>query len=172
MNKKLILILGTVILVVMFFFIGIKIVDVPLKDDSSEYHRSIYNDDKKIVLEDKYYYLKSARDEHNESKFIQKFQLFTGLDTMWNIEVNGDTKLSINYNLNIEKGDFKIVLINSKDKVQTILEGKQNGSKDIDIEAGSYTIKMVGLKAKGSVTLGLGANDKISFKVPEDTFMD
>ncbi len=84
---------------------------------------------------------------------------FSGVRTVYKFEVTENQNRSISYswNVTVEKGNFKIVLIDiTNSKVEVLCEGSGNGSiNNHSLQSGEYRIKFVGDKTavNGEFTL-------------------
>lgn len=82
---------------------------------------------------------------------------FTGVNTIWDIEVSENTLISIKYISNIAKGFFKVVLVGPKYEIMNILEGTDTGEKCINLNCGKGKIKLIGEDVKGDLNLSINA---------------
>ncbi|WP_062197064.1 hypothetical protein [Massilibacterium senegalense] len=117
--------------------------------DITEKQKSIYNNDEKIIQQaDSYTYTKRiSTTRNNETKM--RFQSFAGMETIYREK---DAKSVIfEYDVTIQKGDFKIVLVTPEKKVVTLVEGSEKGSETIKLKNGENKIKIVGKDAKGTI---------------------
>lgn len=79
------------------------------------------------------------------------FQRFSGSKTVYIFEADGNTQLSFSWNMSVEQGQFKVVLIDLKNSkiIETICDGTSEGKKDnYNLVTGEYRIKFVGDNAK------------------------
>lgn len=125
--------------------------------------RNIYNNEKKIVSEsDSYSYLR--RKLENEEKNIKfEFVEFTGIDTAYNIESTKEGIIELQYESQILKGKFKILLITPKNEIITVLSGNSN----IKIESGQSKIRIVGYRSTGNFKMNIISTYGIDIKVSE-----
>ncbi|MCX7695792.1 MAG: hypothetical protein N2Z71_08830 [Caloramator sp.] len=127
----------------------------------TQYQRSLYDDDKKIASEgDSYMYgLRSGVTANNRTNI--KFGSFTGMETIYFIEANNNSKIKIEFSSSVKKGNFKVVLVDPSNNITKILEGTQKGSIEIDVIKGRNRIKLVGRDAGGEVRLSLYPADDV-----------
>lgn len=127
----------------------------------------VYNNDKEIVNTVDTYTYKVCDGDLNNSGNRKKltFKYFVGMDTIGEVLTQKEDKIKINFNSNIEKGDFKAVLITPDNKIINIVEGSNKGSKTILLKKGKSRIKLVGRKASGSINIYTesSSNNKIKF---------
>lgn len=79
------------------------------------------------------------------------FQGFSGSKTVYIFETDDNTQLAFSWNINVEQGQFKVVLIDLKNSkvIETICDGTSEGKKDnYNLVTGEYRIKFVGDSAK------------------------
>lgn len=115
---------------------------------SGEYMESIYGNDSKIAEES---------DTYNRVKFIQNIKnnkctvnagKMEGMYTIWNCKAPDDTEMDIVYDISVEKGKFKLVLITPDDTVETVVEvtakaGEENSETKLELKKGKNRMKAV-----------------------------
>lgn len=109
----------------------------------------IYYDDNLLFKEDDHFHaIKSIGTPINEnSDGSFSFGRFSGSRTVKAINLNEDENISYTWDVNVENGKFKIVLVNLENAkvTQTICEGSGSGSEKIhSLPAGEYRVKFVG----------------------------
>ncbi len=130
----------------------------------SEFQKSIYNDDSKIVKQADSYSFKSRIGSTTNEKSDIKFATFYGMDTLWSVEAKEETIVNLEYDLKIEKGDFKVILVSPDNKVSTLVYGTKAGQQDLKLQKGSSRIKIVGRDAKGQVKLYMKGDKGLKIK--------
>lgn len=127
------------------------------------YQKGIYGDFKKIVKQwDSYTYKKRVGSISNNEGNIS-FSKFSGMETLWNIRAGEESSITINYDFEIDKGDFKLVLINPKSGIE-ILKGSSNGEYEIELMEGKSRIKIVGREAKGKISIVLTSKGDVNIR--------
>ena len=110
--------------------------------------KNIYKIDEQIAKEaDTYSYLNRVDIEGSSKKINQvhiEFSKFYGTDTIWRIETSGNNTLELSYKSEISKGKFKLVLVTEDEKVVNLFEGSDEGTREVDIEKGTYRLKWLG----------------------------
>lgn len=124
--------------------------------------RIIYGNDSLIVRETDSYHLRNGItgrfDENGKINF--SLQSFSGARTIRILDIGEDENFSCTWDITVNKGQFKLVLIDTEnDKVvKTICEGSGTGSiNDYELSSGEYRVKSVGDCAvvEGEFTIAL-----------------
>ena len=110
---------------------------------------SYNNKDAIIADEDSYTYRKCNDEGSSDSSLNREFTGFSGKDTVWTLESETKTDISINLSTDLEKGKFKVLLVTSNDDIEILLEGEGTKNETIEIEAGTSRIIIVGDDASG-----------------------
>lgn len=79
------------------------------------------------------------------------FQSFSGSKTAYIFEMKDSTQLSFSWDISVEQGQFKVVLVDLKNLeiIEVICDGTAAGKKDnYNLATGEYRIKFVGNNAK------------------------
>lgn len=125
--------------------------------------KNIYYNDKKIAQEDDSY---SVENFSGNSEDIEKYKLtyekLSGDCLMWILNPKEETEITFNYNSNVDKGKFKVVLVDSdKHEIINILEGTEEGSRTIKLTTDKYFIKFVGEDAAGELEFSVDNNKNV-----------
>ena len=109
-------------------------------------YAAIYNDDAKIIKSNVYTSV-NLTDIETSSKYSCICSKFSGVKEIKSFTVESGSELDLA--LNVEAGDFKLVLTNSSN-VYVLKEGSYNGAPLTfeDIPDGKYRLKMVGVAAE------------------------
>ena len=108
-------------------------------------YAAIYKDDAKIITYNGYTEAVSNETE-TSSKYSYKCSKFSGVKEIKSVTVESGSELDVK--LNVEAGDFKLVLTNSSN-VYVLHEGSYEGVLSFgEIPEGRYKLKMVGVGAK------------------------
>ena len=109
----------------------------------------IYHDDSLLVKENENYHaIKSVGvpiNEGSEGRF--SIGRFSGSRTINIIQIEEGESLSYSWDVLVERGKFKIVLVDTQNAkiIETICEGSGKGSmNDYNLPAGEYRVKFVG----------------------------
>lgn len=130
----------------------------------SEYQKSIYKDDSKIASQADSYSFRNRVGSTSSGKSSVKFGTFYGMDTLWTIEATKETSISLDIDVRVDSGDFKVVLINPDNRVIVIAEGQKSGTQELKLQMGKSRIKIVGSNAKGEAKLSIKDNNNIKIK--------
>lgn len=66
------------------------------------------------------------------------------METLFELDIESDTTIKIEYDSKVSSRKFKIVIIKSNDKIIKVIEGTQKGSVDVEVLKGRNRIKIVG----------------------------
>lgn len=103
----------------------------------------IYKDDKLIIADDKI--KKSRFDNYNDSNNLISCKVYTVGSIYFNgISSKINTTTTMDYDIELISGDFKIVSISPDNKVTTLVEGSGSGTVEIPLGEGINIIKFVG----------------------------
>jgi hypothetical protein len=118
------------------------------------------NNDKIIQEDDEYMYIIFENKKMNNEIEI-KYSGFSGIDTIYFLEAKEDTEITMNYDSTVEKGKFKLVLINPDNEIETILEGTDQSSKTIKLTKGKYRLSNVGANTAGNIKFSISNNTNV-----------
>ena len=115
-------------------------------------YSSFYNEEATVIIEknntNQFSWNSSVKENDNYIK--SKFTLLSGNDTIGNLSVENEAKLTIE--TNTKRGKAKILIINEKNEI--ILFKEFNDNKEIvNLESGEYKIIFVGKWFTGNVVL-------------------
>ena len=123
-------------------------------------------DNEKILIRDSSSYSYWEKDGVADSETANIKFSFTGNDVIWKMDASKAANVECAYNVNISSGKFKIIEITTDKKIKTLWENtdgnKANGSFTISLNKGTSRIKIVGKKAKGSLTMTLTPNENVN----------
>ncbi len=126
---------------------------------------NIYNNNEKIAQDRDSYSYVGRNESGSKNDIIVKYGKFSGTDTIWNIESEGQSEITIKYDSKVESGDFKGVLISPEKQVEDILVGTETGEKTIKLTEGKYKFKFVGNKAKGKIEISIETEEEEYVKI-------
>lgn len=130
----------------------------------SAYQKGIYDKDKEIVKQnDSATFFKRIGNTTNDTLAIS-FSSFSGMESLWSIKSKGDNTLTIDYDLDLDKGRFKCVLITPDDEVINIFEDEDKDNKTIELPEGKSRIKIVGKEAKGKVAIAIVSMEDVNIQ--------
>ncbi len=125
----------------------------------------IYNDNEKIARDGDNYTYVGRNESGSKNEITVKYGKFSGAETIWTIESEGNSEVIIKYDSKVESGDFKGVLINPQKHIEDILVGTESGEKTIKLTEGKYRFKFVGDKAKGEIEISIKDEHKNHVKI-------
>ncbi|NLI61301.1 MAG: hypothetical protein GX375_07730 [Clostridiales bacterium] len=132
------------------------------------YQNSIFDDEKKIAKDaDSYLYVSrvgSKIEEGKENENHVKFIGFTGMDTIYKINSQGENDLLFTFESTIEDGAFKVVLVSPDDKILNIVDDTKEGNQTVKITEGVSRVKLVGKKAKGEISIKIDWTEGVDIK--------
>ena len=127
----------------------------------SSYQKSIYDDNSKIAKAGDSYSFKNRVGNTMNNKATINFTTFYGMQTLWNIQSEGNGRITIQYYSNTKKGKFKVVYIDPNNEIENILQQSGEGTIKIDTKKGKSRIKLVGDNGGGTVKLNLEAQGDV-----------
>jgi hypothetical protein len=130
----------------------------------SEYQRSLYKDDSKIISQSDSYSFKNRLENASNGKVTIRFGSFYGMDTLFTIEASKEAVAPLELDSKVDSGDFKVVLISPDNKVEILAEGTKSAKQEFKLQKGKSRIKIVGNNAKGEVKLNIKDNENIKIK--------
>ena len=138
--------------ITIFLLVSICMVGLLSGCNTSSYN----NKDAIIADEDSYTYRQCNDEGSSDSSLNREFAEFSGKDTVWTLEAETKTVISINLSTDLEKGKFKVLLVTSNDNIEIILEGEGTKDETIEIDAGTSRIIIVGENASGICQISFG----------------
>lgn len=77
------------------------------------------------------------------------FENFSGMRTVYTFGINVDTQILISWDINVKRGNFKIVLVDLENSSieMVICDGTDSNSISYELSAGEYRIRFVGDRA-------------------------
>lgn len=118
--------------------------------------QAIYGDDVKIAAEgDSYTFTNRVGSADDDAKLDLAYDGFSGSNSIWTVDFAEFGTLTVEYESNVTRGDFKVVLVGPETQVITLFEGTELSGTTADLTAGKYTIKLVGREASGTVKMTL-----------------
>lgn len=121
------------------------------------YQKNVFNDNTLLSFEEDSYTYDQRVGQIERFTGTISFQGFYGSDTLWDITAVNDGELTIILSSTITNGDYKVVIVDSMNNVETLFEGEN----EYVLEQGQYKIKMIGKGAAGSVAIVVNDSDNI-----------
>lgn len=110
--------------------------------------KSVYSNTNKISSNTNSFNLNNENQSIDNQSYVGKLE-FEGMDTIWTYNAEKNEEVEISYLLSVTKGKAKLVLINSNEELETIIENKDNtqptdmNSKKLSLTKGENRIKLV-----------------------------
>lgn len=134
--------------------------------DSAAYEE-LYNDDSLIAgSKDKHFYLVSISNG-KDGELKQSFESFSGKDTIFEISSDDEGSVKLDYDIDIDMGKFKIVLIYPDNRVEEIVKDNE-GTEELSVSQGKSKICILGVEAKGKIELDLHTAENCSYRRTKD----
>lgn len=132
---------------------------------------SIYSNEERLIeTEDNYTFVhKTGKITAKEGAV--KFRGFTGLYSAWHLTSDSDRPLKIKITGRVKFGNFKLIHVTAGNKVETIWKGGKETEVTVSVPKGSSTLKWVGQKATGKITITLEPQEGL-IVVPTTDFTD
>ncbi len=125
----------------------------------------VYDNNEKIAKDGDSYSYVGRNESGSKNEITVKYGKFSGADTIWNIESEGQSEITIKYDSKVESGDFTGVLISPEKQVEDILVGTKTGERTIKLIEGKYRFKFVGNKAKGKIEISIKTEEDEQVKI-------
>jgi|GEM_PF-2018913 len=140
-----------------FGLIGLMVFVFLLFSCTTEYGRLFDNQTALLAEEDQYYY----RIRNGNFAPGMEFRDYSGIDTVWILEAEKNSWFSCSYNLNIEKGQFKLILVTPTGEIYNIAQRSEGEVKTYEIPAGINRIRIVGAKTTGEIEAFLEVGENV-----------
>jgi len=127
-------------------------------------YSAIYDDNEKIAESNASYSSIGSSDVTLNNSSTIKYNTFNGKINKWSITSNGNGSISIDYELNINKGRFKCVLVNPLGEVTIIFDETSTQKTTINLLEGKSIIKFVGDDAGFQLKIKMSTNENASLK--------
>ena len=110
--------------------------------------KSVYSNTNKISSNTNSFNLNNENQSIENHSYVGKLE-FEGMDTIWTYNAEKNEEVEISYLLSVTKGKAKLILINSNEELETIIENKDNvqptdmNSMILSLTEGENRIKLV-----------------------------
>jgi hypothetical protein len=128
---------------------------------SVRYQNSIFDDEEKIIANRDSFTYRHRIGNNSEDELDLKYASFSGIETVYKITTEEKNNVTFDFESEVEKGDFKVVLITPDSQVVDIIHGTHEGSETIPIKEGISKIKLVGKRAKGHIKIKISADKDV-----------
>lgn len=131
------------------------------------YQMSIYNDDAKIAKQgDSYTFANCVGDTDNTGASLE-FSGFSGKQTLWEIETDSEGALTLDADVALKSGEFKLCLVDPDGAITVLSEGEAVGEIPVAVAEGVSHIVMVGSSAKGQLEVTILAHESLIVRAME-----
>jgi len=96
------------------------------------------------------------------------FKGFTGKQTVWSIDAQGEGAVNLTLDVDIDSGRFKVCLVSPDGLVTVVAENTQEDAYAIPITKGKSRIVIVGDEAKGDVAASLTLEGELTVRTEDD----
>lgn len=123
-------------------------------------------DSEKIIAseDDNYSYAKRVgRTVRNRTDI--EFEGFSGTETLFSINSPGGDLIEIVYRSEIKGGQFKVVLIDPDEMIQSIVVMSGSGKSEIQLKKGKTRLKLIGRDSAGLISFEISGDPHIDYKV-------
>jgi len=131
-----------------------------------ERQKNIYEQNSEISQAGDSYSYSQRLGEVDEQSLNIAYERFYGTDTIWLLNAEQTGKITINYDLALASGDFKVVLVTPQDEVTVVAEGSGKGEYETQVSPGKYRVKIVGRNAFGEAAAEIKSADGVQVSVP------
>ena len=149
---------------ILWMLVILVVMNIAACNSVVKYQSSIFHDESKIVREADSYTYGSRTSNSRGNEYDIKFASFSGMETIYRIESDGENDVIVAFEAIVQEGEFKVVLITPDDEVINIVNGTDEGNQTIKIKEGVSRIKLVGKKAKGEVSIKIHAEDGVKIE--------
>lgn len=122
----------------------------------------IYDDDARITKQADSYSFSERVGRTIGNHLSVSFADFTGKQTIWLIAAGQDSVLELDMKNDINKGKFKVCLIDPSRKVKIISEGSHSGIANLEVSSGENVLVIVGSGAAGKIDMTLRYDARVS----------
>lgn len=136
-------------------FISIIITSSLIGCSADNEKNDIYDDNERIAQAGDSFSFYKRIGETSDKKADLKYSRFSGVQTIWAIETDGNSDINITYDSLVSSGKFKVVLVTPDKEVINIVEQSGKDTHNYVTIKGRYSIKFVGLNANGNIQIDL-----------------
>ena len=119
----------------------------------------VYDNDDLIISKKSYHSRSGSRHSINSERYTDTTKMFNGVDTIKTNTLHATSTplstYSLQIDLKINSGDFKLVLTNNTE-IFLITDTGYDAIYTIDLPDGTYSLKMVGRDADFALTINFG----------------
>lgn len=118
---------------------------------TTDYARLFNNQRALLAEEDQFYYrIRNGRMDPG-----LEFQDYSGINTIWMLNSPGESWITCSYDLQIDKGRFKVVLISPEGEIFNIVDTSERETRTINLLPGESRIRIAGARTTGIIEFNL-----------------
>ena len=141
----------------------VLLVSVLLIGCGRQVQHNVYDDDKQIEGEGNSFSLSNYNQNKNGDRLYINVGFMDGMDTIWEYDADSESAVDVGYDISLTSGKVKLVLITPDGDLCTIAETTKadsfSGSQHINMDKGTYRIKLVTDNAKFELNLSASAGE-------------
>ncbi len=127
---------------------------------TTDYAR-LFNNQRALRAEEDQFYFRIRNGRINPG---MEFQDYSGINTIWMLNSPGESWITCSYDLQIDKGRFKVILISPAGEILNIVETSISGTRTINLLPGESRIRIVGARTTGKIDFYLETGPGIEEK--------
>ena len=126
---------------------------------------SSYVSDKEIISDENSYTYRKCNDTGSTSNSLNRaFEGFDGKDTIWMLDVENKASITVKISTTLDKGKFKVLLVTNDNDIVTLLENDGTYEQNIELEAGTSRIIIVGDNSSGVCQIAFSDVENVTIK--------
>lgn len=131
---------------------------VRLINSESIRYAYIFGSSRSIVnpKDDFYYYIQNG----TMDPYIE-FKKYSGIHTICSINSTGAGSITVDYELEVDKGRYKVVLISPDNQITNIVSEPGSQTKEYQLKDGVSRIRLVGKYAYGKISMVIDPSDEV-----------
>jgi len=130
--------------------------------------QKIFDDEAGITQDgDTYTFVNRTGSTNSDEDVALAYTGFSGVQTIWIIEVSAASEVDFEFNSTVDDGDFKVVLVTPDKEIVTLLTGTQQGTATQELTQGKYAVKLLGRNADGQINLSLTPGPNVNLATTE-----
>ncbi len=114
---------------------------------TTDYARLFNNQGALLAEEDQFYF----RIRNGRIAPGMEFQDYSGINTIWVLNSPNESWITCSYDLQIDKGRFKVILISPAGEIFNIVETSESGIRTINLLPGESRIRIAGSRTTGNI---------------------
>lgn len=128
---------------------------------------SSYVSDKKIISDENSYTYRKYNDTGSTSNSLNRaFEGFDGKDTILMLDAENKASITVKISTTLDKGKYKVLLVTSNNDIVTLLENDGTYEQNIELEAGTSRIIIVGDNSSGVCQIAFSDVENVTIKKP------